>query len=39
MDTKVTGYDVAVWAGFLWLRIGSVVGCCEHGRLKNFRVP
>jgi hypothetical protein len=23
-------YDGGVWTGFIWLRIGTVAGCCEH---------
>jgi hypothetical protein len=29
-------YDVNVWTGFSWFRIGSVAGCCEHNN-KIFR--
>jgi hypothetical protein len=24
-------YDGRLWIGFIWLRIGTVVGLCEHG--------
>jgi len=24
-------YGRKVWTGFIWFRIGPVVGCCEHG--------
>jgi hypothetical protein len=23
-------HSVRLWAGFIWLRIGSMVSCCEH---------
>jgi hypothetical protein len=23
-------WDMKMWAGFIWFRVGSVAGCCEH---------
>jgi hypothetical protein len=33
-------HDVTAWNGFIWLRIGSLVGSCEHSNeLLGFIKP
>jgi hypothetical protein len=27
-----------LWTGFIWLRIGTVTGCCEHGDEPSYSV-
>jgi hypothetical protein len=42
MDLREIGWEV--WIGFIWLRIGSVADCHEHGNepsdsIKGWKFP